>query len=47
LDGSKNEPDGLVASFYSGIGRVVAHSSARVVPSAHVGLDDILTSKES
>eukprot|EP00615_Pteridomonas_danica_P010498 CAMPEP_0114339916 /NCGR_PEP_ID=MMETSP0101-20121206/8036_1 /TAXON_ID=38822 ORGANISM="Pteridomonas danica, Strain PT" /NCGR_SAMPLE_ID=MMETSP0101 /ASSEMBLY_ACC=CAM_ASM_000211 /LENGTH=358 /DNA_ID=CAMNT_0001473019 /DNA_START=13 /DNA_END=1089 /DNA_ORIENTATION=+ len=47
MDGRKNEPNGLVATFHSGVGRLVAHSGAKVIPTAHCGLDSLLTSEKS
>ena len=46
LDGRVSEPHATVATFYSGIGRLVAHSGARVLPMAHVGLEPILAAKD-
>ena len=46
LDGRRSEPHAPVAPFYSGIGRLVAHSGARVLPMAHVGLEPILAAHD-
>lgn len=37
-----SEPGALVSPFHSGVGRLVAHSGARVLPVAHAGLDAVL-----
>ena len=46
LDGRRSEPHAPVATFYSGIGRLVAHSGARVLPVAHVGLEPVLAARD-
>ena len=46
-DGRVNEPGGEVLSFFSGIGRLVAHTRAAVVPIGHHGLGTVLASKDA
>ena len=46
-DGRWSEQGGRVATFFSGVGRIVAHSGAVVLPVAHFGLDDILPAGSS
>jgi hypothetical protein len=36
-----------VAAFHSGVGRLIAHSDARVLPVAHTGLDQVLVSSNN
>ena len=47
LNGRKSEPDDVVCPFYSGIGRLVAHSGAVVIPFGHGGLEHVLCAKDS
>ena len=45
LDGRKSEPHAQVGPFFSGVGRLVAHSGAQVLPVGMLGLENILRAK--